>query len=180
MHIADGQAHAVNVIGAWSLAVADAIQRSTEAVAGIAGAAPAALVAVAADPDMSIDELRRVLDLTHPGAVRLVDRLEGRGWIERRPGRGRTVHLRLSAHGHDIHRQLLEARHEAIAALTKTLDPAALRCIAQLVAPSLTAASTDTDRLRHLCRLCRRSDCDPCPVAAGIPCPQPDHDSTPP
>jgi len=179
MHIAESQEHAINVIGAWSLAVADAIQRSTEAVAGIAGAAPAALVAVAADPDMSIDELRRALDLTHPGAVRLVDRLEGCGWIERRPGRGRTVHLRLTVQGHRTHRQLLEARHEAIAALTKTLDPAALERVAQLVAPSLTAASTDTHRLRHLCRLCQRSDCDPCPVAAGIPCPQPHCDSTP-
>ena len=170
MHIAESQEHALNVIGAWSLAVADAIQRSTVAVAGIAGAAPAALVAVAADPDMSIDELRRALDLTHPGAVRLVDRLQACGWVQRRPGRGRTVQLRLTAQGGRIHRHLLEARHEAIAALTETLDPAALQRIAELVAPSLTAASTDTDRLRHLCRLCQRSDCDPCPVAAGISC----------
>jgi MarR family transcriptional regulator, negative regulator of the multidrug operon emrRAB len=173
MHIAERHEHALNVIGAWSLAVADAIQRSTVTVAGIAGAAPAALVAIAADPDMSIDELRRALDLTHPGAVRLVDRLERCGWVERHPGRGRTVHLRLSAQGRGTHRDLLEARHEAIAALTETLDAAALQRVAELVAPSLTAASTDTDRLRHLCRLCRRSDCDPCPVAAGISYPQP-------
>jgi DNA-binding MarR family transcriptional regulator len=170
MHIADSQEHAINVIGAWSLAVADAIERSTVAVVGIAGAAPAALVAVAADPDMSIDGLRRALDLTHPGAVRLVDRLEGRGWMQRRPGRGRVVHLRLTAQGDRTHRRLLETRHQAIATVTKTLDPAALERVAELVASSLTAASTDTDRLRHLCRLCRRSDCDPCPVAAGISC----------
>jgi MarR family transcriptional regulator, negative regulator of the multidrug operon emrRAB len=170
MHIAESQEHSLNVIGAWSLAVADAIQRSTIAVTGIAGAAPAALVAVAADPDMSIDELRRALDLTHPGAVRLVDRLEGCSWIQRRSGHGRTVHLRLTTQGRRTHRQLLHARHEAIAALTETLDLAALQRVAELVAPSLTAASTDTDRLRHLCRLCRRSDCDPCPVAAGISC----------
>src|ERR1700735_3322992 len=108
MHIAERHEHALNVIGAWSLAVADAIQRSTVAVAGIAGAAPAALVAVAADPDMSIDELRRALDLTHPGGVRLVDRPRGRGWIQRRPGRGRTVHLRLTAQGRRTRRDLLE------------------------------------------------------------------------
>lgn len=179
MHIAESHEYALNVIGAWSLAVAGAIQRSTEEVAGIAGAAPAALGAVAADPDMSIDELRRTLDLTHPGAVRLVDRLEGCSWMQRRPGRGRTVHLRLTAQGHRTHRRLLEARHQAIAALTETLDPAVLEQIAELVAPSLTAASTDTDRLRHLCRLCRRSDCDPCPVAAGITSLQADRDQPP-
>jgi MarR family transcriptional regulator, negative regulator of the multidrug operon emrRAB len=179
MHIAAHQEHALNVIGAWSLAVAEAIERSTVAVTGIAGAAPAALVAVAADPDMSIDELRRTLDLTHPGAVRLVDRLEGCGWMQRRPGRGRTMHLRLTAQGRRTHRHLLEARREAIAALTQTLDPAALERVAELIAPSLTAASTDTDRLRHLCRLCRRSDCDPCPVAAGIARQQPNPDASP-
>jgi DNA-binding MarR family transcriptional regulator len=179
MHIAESQEHALNVIGAWSLAVADAIQDATVAVVGIAGAAPAALVAVAADPDMSIDELRRALDLTHPGAVRLVDRLEGRGWIQRRPGRGRTVHLRLTTQGRHTHRRVLEARCEAIAALTERLDPAALERVAELIAPSLTAASTNTDRLRHLCRLCRRSDCDPCPVATSSSCQQPAPGSRP-
>ena len=167
MHIEEGRERALNIVGAWSLAVADAIQRSTVAVTEIAGAAPAALVAVAADPDMSIDELRRALELTHPGAVRLVARLEGRDWIRRRSGRGRTVHLRLTVQGRRVHRRLLEARYEAINGLTETLDSVALQRIAELVAPSLTAASTDTDRLRHLCRLCRRSDCDACPVAAG-------------
>jgi MarR family transcriptional regulator, negative regulator of the multidrug operon emrRAB len=174
MHIDEGEGHALNVIGAWSLAVAEAIERSTVAVAGIAGAASAALGAVAADPDMSIDELRRALDLTHPGAVRLVDRLEGRGWMQRHPGRGRTVHLRLTPLGHRTHREVLQARHDAIAALTANLGPDALDHIAKLVAPSLTAMTTDTDRLRHLCRLCRRSDCDPCPVASAIPGHRPD------
>jgi MarR family transcriptional repressor of emrRAB len=172
MHITEGREHALNVIGAWTLAVADAIQGATVAATGITGAAPAALVAVAADRDMTIDDLRRALDITHPGAVRLVDRLEGCGWLERRPGHGRTVHLRLTTQGRHTHRRLLEARSDAIAALTAMLDPTDLAHVAQLIAPSLTASATDTDRLRHLCRLCRRSDCDPCPVAAGVSCDQ--------
>lgn len=165
MHITDSD-HAANVIGAWALAVADAIRSATVAATGITGSAPAALVAVAADPDMTIDDLRRALDLTHPGAVRLVDRLEGRGWLTRRSGHGRTVHLRLTAPGRHTHQRLLDARGQAIAALTATLDPTDLERVAQLVSPSLTASATDTDQLRHLCRLCRRRDCDPCPVAA--------------
>ncbi len=168
MHITADRDHALNVIGAWSVAVADAIEHATAAATGITGAAPAALVAVAADPDMSIDDLRRALELTHPGAVRLVDRLVGCGWLQRRPGHGRTVHLRLTARGRRTHRRVLEARREAIAGLTAALDPVDLEHVAQLIAPSLTASATDPDRLRHLCRLCRRSDCDPCPVAAGV------------
>ncbi|HEY0226746.1 MAG TPA: MarR family transcriptional regulator [Mycobacterium sp.] len=168
MHIADDLDHAANVIGAWVLAVADAIEHATTAATGITGAAPAALVAIAADPDMTIDDLRRTLDLTHPGAVRLVDRLEGCGWLERRPGHGRTIHLRLTTKGRHTQQRLLAARRAAIADSTAALDPADLQQIAQLIAPSLAASATDTDRLRHLCRLCQRSKCDPCPVAAGL------------
>ena len=168
MHITGGDAHATNVIGAWALALADAIQTATAAETGITGAAAAALVAVAADPAMTIDELRRAVDLTHPGAVRLVDRLQDCGWLERRSGRGRTVHLHLTVDGHQAQQRLLDARSHAITALTATLDPADLKRMAELIAPSLTGAVTDSDQLRHLCRLCRRPDCDPCPVAAGL------------
>ncbi len=169
MHIVPERNHAINVIGAWGLAVAEAVHGSTSAVTGTAGAAPAALGIIAADPDLSIDGLRRALDLTHPGAVRLVDRLVDRGWVKRRQGHGRTVQLRLTKRGHLIHHQLLSARHDAIVALVEPLDSAALQQVAQLVAPSLAASTTNSDRLRHLCRLCRRPDCDPCPVAAGLP-----------
>lgn len=168
MHIRDDEAHAVNVIGAWALALADAINAATTAVTGITGAAPAAIVAIAADPEMTIDELRRALQLTHPGAVRLVDRLEGCGWLERRPGRGRTIHLCLTTQGRSTHRRLLDARSKAIETMTATLDREAIQRVAELISPSLTAAAPDNDRLRHLCRLCRRPDCDPCPVAAGV------------
>lgn len=168
MHITGDSDHSINVIGAWALAVAEAIGSATVAATGITGSAPAALVAVAAEPDMTIDELRRALDITHPGAVRLVDRLEGCGWLQRRPGRGRTIHLRLTRQGRQTHRRLLDARREAIAALTASLAPSDLQRVAELIGPSLTASATDIDQLRHLCRLCRRQDCDPCPVAAGV------------
>ena len=170
MHITGSQDHALNVLGAWALAVADAIHAATDTATGITGAAPAALVAVAADPDMTIDDLRRALGLTHPGAVRLVDRLEGCGWLERRPGRGRRIHLRLTTAGRRTHQRLLNARSEALTALTAPLNPGDLEKLAELIGPSLTAATADIDTLRHLCRLCRRPDCDPCPVAAGVPC----------
>lgn len=173
MHIAGDLDHASNVVGAWALAVADAIEHATAAATGITGAAPAGLVAIAADPDMTIDDLRRALDLTHPGAVRLVDRLEGCGWLERRPGHGRTVHLRLTTAGRRTQQRVLTARRKAITAATSALAPADLQRIAQLVSPALSASATDTDRLRHLCRLCQRSRCDPCPVAAGLDDAQP-------
>ncbi len=174
MHIAEG-GHALNLLGAWAVAVADAIHRSTEAVTGQSGAGPAGLVAVAADPGMSIEQLRRALRLTHPGAVRLVDRLADLGWVERRAGRGRTVQLMITARGRRVHDQLLAARADAVSELTRGVEPAVVRQLAELVAPALAAATTDSDSLRRLCRLCQRSACEPCPVAHGAEQQQPDH-----
>ena len=168
MHITGDRAHANNIIGAWALTIADAIHTATDAETGISGAAAAALVAIAADPEMTIDELRRALDLTHPGAVRLANRLQDLGWLERQPGRGRAVHLHLTSQGHEVQQRLLQARSETIQGLTSDLDPDSLAQLAELISPALTASTTSTDRLRHLCRLCNRQTCDPCPVAAGL------------
>ena len=46
---------------------------------------PAALCVIGHEPGLSIDFLARVLGMSHPGTVRLVDRLETDGLIKRRP-----------------------------------------------------------------------------------------------
>src|SRR3954453_2545737 len=75
MHITPDARRDRNVLAAWALAVADAVRIASEESTGLSGGAPAALVAIVADPGLSIDQLRHVLALTHPGTVRLVDRL---------------------------------------------------------------------------------------------------------
>src|SRR3954469_13178902 len=83
--------------GALVLAVGDRVRESIEAVAGQGAAGPAALAARdGLAGGGSIDSLRRILGITHSGAVRLVDRLAAAGLVERRIGadaRAVSIHL---------------------------------------------------------------------------------------
>jgi len=164
MHISQQGRRDRNVVAAWALAVADSVRVSAEQSTGMPGGAPAALVAIVADPGMSVDELRRVLGLTHPGAVRLVDRLVERGWVQREHGTGRTLRLTPTTAGGQAERRLLAAREAAVDALHAHLDAAHVGALAGLLGPVLAEATGGIDDLRRLCRLCDRDGCDPCPV----------------
>src|SRR3954447_5020093 len=111
-----------NLVGAWSLVVADAVTRATERRTGLGGAVPAALVTIGAYRDQSIEELRGALGLSQPGTVRLVDRLESEGWVQRRPGRRpRTVALALTPAGRRMFRRVVAARERTVAELIAPL-----------------------------------------------------------
>jgi MarR family transcriptional regulator, negative regulator of the multidrug operon emrRAB len=60
----------------------------------------AALCVIGHKPGLSIDFLAHVLGMSHPGTVRLADRLEADGLIQRKPNKdGRTVALHLTVSG---------------------------------------------------------------------------------
>lgn len=160
MHI---DARAVNLIASWVFAAGDEMRTAVEHVVGMSGGAPAALVVIAAEPGMSIDALRLALGLTHPGTVRLVDRLVQRDLVSRDPGFGRAVALRPTKNGLLVHERLLSARQEAVEALLATLPAHAVDQLADLISPVLVSRVENQTELRRLCRLCDRLACEPCP-----------------
>ena len=89
-----------NLFGAIALVTSDALA-GTEAAAGRSDTAPAALVALhESATGRSVDELRRIVGLTPSGGVRLVDRLVGENYVERRSGLdGRAVIVALTSVG---------------------------------------------------------------------------------
>src|SRR5260370_21187511 len=92
---------AMNLLGAAVRALSDDIDAAAARAAGQAGQAPAALVELAGHPGLTVDGLRRRLNLTHPGAVPLLHPLHARGLLLRRP-RGAdapTTSTPLTAHG---------------------------------------------------------------------------------
>src|SRR5436189_5661396 len=93
-----------NVFGALVTSASEHLRQATEdADRRLLGGEPTALVVLAQRPGQSIDALSRALALTHSGAVRLVDRLEASGLVERSPsGRGRALALRLTRRGKEI------------------------------------------------------------------------------
>ena len=177
MHIRRDPRRDRNVVAAWALAVSDEVRMAAEGATGLGGGGPAALVAVVADPGMSIDGLRRILNLTHPGAVRLVDRLVKQGWVRRDHGVGRSIRLEPTKLGRQVERRIASAREQAIAELLAMLSDDAVATMADLVEPVLAETIDDTEAVRRLCRLCDRRVCTPCPTeAAGAtdpPSPEP-------
>jgi MarR family transcriptional regulator, negative regulator of the multidrug operon emrRAB len=157
-----------NLIGAFALAAADAMRRAAEQEVGQAGAAAAALITIGAYEGRSIEQLRGPLALSQPGAVRLVERLEALGWVERRPSAGRATALHLSPEGQAVLDRILAARGAALDALLDPLGRDERAAMADAAEEALAAATTDRAALERLCRLCEREVCEACPVAGAL------------
>ena len=172
-------ARLTNVVGAFALALADAIRNATEAAAGSTGAAPAALVALHQFlAGRTTEDLAQATGLTHSGAVRLVDRLAMAGLVERRPGRdGRSLAIVLTPAGRALSRKVTAARATAIEAALADLDSTNRRTlvalidtmIATLTAQRLDERERSDEPAAWLCRLCDFAACGrpegECPAA---------------
>ena len=66
-------AYSNNLLGALSLAVTDRVAAALEAKLGVGANAGPALLSIGTRQGESIDELSRVLGLTHSATVRIVD-----------------------------------------------------------------------------------------------------------
>jgi MarR family transcriptional regulator, negative regulator of the multidrug operon emrRAB len=154
-----------NLLGAMALAVIDRVETAARATLKHGGETPAALVVIGYGKGMSNDTLRRILGLSHPGAVRLVDRLVAEGLAERRPGRdGREVALHLTRQGQRARSQLLASRIEAIRPLLATLGKDDQAQFGVLLHRMLAAMDTTEMQRYTMCRLCDDRVCENCPL----------------
>jgi len=163
------EARDLNLLGAWSLVVADAVRAGAEAAVGGGGAAPAALVTIAAFPGQSMEELRQTLELSQPGTLRLVERLTGEDLVERQHTPDvRGAGLVLTAPGRRVVKRLLGGREQVLTSLLGALAPDERRQLAALVEKALWARAAEGRDPRHVCRVCDRDVCDRCPVDRGL------------
>lgn len=154
-----------NLLGALSLAVMDRIGQVARKVVGRGGETPAALVVIGYGQGMTNDMLRRILGLSHSGAVRLVDRLVSDRLVERRSGKdGREVALHLTATGAATRNDLLVSRISAVASLLDVLSPAEAKQFGTLTRKLLARQDTsELDRFT-ICRMCDDRVCTSCPL----------------
>ncbi|MDA0268084.1 MAG: MarR family transcriptional regulator [Cyanobacteria bacterium] len=160
-------ARTLNLLGAFALSVGDALQATTSASTGYGGEAPAALVSLGAEPGISINTLRYILQLSHPGTVRLVDRLEAQGWVERRSGPdGRTRSLFLTTLGQERRQTILLERRQPLQVALSALSERDLQQLTPLLEKMLIAMTTTEQQGLAICRLCEEEVCpsDLCPV----------------
>jgi DNA-binding MarR family transcriptional regulator len=159
-----------NLLGALSLAVADQVEAAARDILDHGGETPAALVVIGYGAGISNDMLRRILGLSHPGAVRLVDKLVSDGLVERGPGRdGRQVALHLTKRGRQVRSQLLASRLSAIGRLIDSLDPSEQKAMADLLHKVLARMDTTEMQRYTICRMCDDRVCQDCPLPTSKP-----------
>jgi len=160
-------ARAANLLGALVTGLQDDLAAAAEAAAAHGAAFPAALVTLQWQPGLTIEALRQVLGLSHSGTVRLLDRLEAEGAVERRPGEdGRSVAVHLTPVGRRQVRAVLGARARRLGAALERLSAGERAQFTRLVEKllgGLTAGRAHADRI---CRLCDEGACPDatCPV----------------
>jgi MarR family transcriptional regulator, negative regulator of the multidrug operon emrRAB len=158
-----------NLLGVVGLAVADRIEAAARDILAHAGETPAALVVIGYGTGPSNDQLRRILGLSHPGTVRLVDRLVADGLVERRQARDkRAIALYLSKRGKALREELLKERLASIRQLLTPLTNAEQETFAALLHKMLSSMETTDMERRTLCRLCDNRVCTNCPIPADF------------
>lgn len=115
------------------MAVADEIANAS-ATHSQSGPAAAATVFLFLDPGLSIGVLAERIKLSHAGTVRLIDRLELEGLVERRRNdsdrRARFIHL--TASGEELMSAIMTARDDAISGYLSALSPDQLSTLGAL------------------------------------------------
>ena len=108
----------------------------------------------------SIEELSRSVGLTHSATVRLVDRLEARGELERRPGQDRrSVAVVATRKGKSRAARVLAAREAVLDEMLGALSKAERRELARLHEKLLAGVVRAGATTANVCRLCDAGGC---------------------
>jgi len=160
-----------NVVGALAQAIVDVVEADTTATVGQGATAAAALVHLTKYAGESINTLRLPLELSHPGCVRMVDRLQQDDLVERFEGTDRRAFaVHLTAEGAAAARTVLRKRRDALQRALGMLSPREVRTLGAIASKILTQlVHTEPEALR-VCRLCDYRVCPEgvCPVGIAV------------
>jgi DNA-binding MarR family transcriptional regulator len=160
-------ANVANVLGALAVRLTDEI-RSNGGALELDPAAVAALIHLSKYPCESVEGLRRPLDLSHSGCVRLADRLVAGAYVERRSAAndGRSVALLLTRKGRALAEEALRRREEVLARALACLSLAERGTLGKLVGKILATEVGSPAAALRTCRLCDYEACQTCPLEA--------------
>jgi DNA-binding MarR family transcriptional regulator len=151
-----------NKLGALGMLIGDA---TSGALGDTSESAAALLLTLRDRQGITITELARVAGIAQPTAVRVLDGIARRGWIERQERDGRTTPLRLTPSGRQQAKALQAARLAALERLLAPLPAAERRGFLRGLDRVLAAATVSRGFARTTCRLCDHETC------AGALCP---------
>ena len=154
-----------NLLGAVALALTDQIRVAMAQSLTQGGETAAAVIVLGYAPGLSVEILRQVIDRSHAGAVRLVDRLAREDLVERRKAKdGRAVALHLTGKGKRLRAKLMADRLDKLETSLSALSESERETFGELLAKVLsTLPETEMDKHR-ICRLCSVPTCKDCPI----------------
>jgi DNA-binding MarR family transcriptional regulator len=158
-----------NVLGAVGLALADRLAAAAERGGG-ASAATALVALYGTRAGARIDGLARLTGLSHSGAVRLVDRLQADGLVDRRRGADqRSAALYLTPAGRRSARRVLAERQAAMHSVLSLLTVDQQAQMTDLAHGLLAELGAEPGAEAQICRMCDLEACGRsrgrCPVA---------------
>ena len=153
--------HTGNLLGALSLVVHDRLMEAISDATGQNDSAAAALSSLENFVDQpSVGLLHRMLGLTPSGAVRLVDRLEAEGYLQRGAGAdGRSTRVHLTRTGRRAARKVTAARAQVLDHALSGLSATERRALDSLLSRLLVGMMRGPDARRFMCRLCDARAC---------------------
>ncbi len=160
-----GMDRTTNLLGALALGITDRMRSGMQKTLNRSGETAAALIVIGYVPGLSVQVLRQVLELSHPGAVRLIDRLGDDGLVERRKGAdGRSVALHLTTQGVKLRQRLMDNRLRTLEAALNGLTEDERETLGDLLAKVLTNLPENEMAKHRICRLCAVKTCSRCPI----------------
>ncbi|MBB5702430.1 DNA-binding MarR family transcriptional regulator [Ochrobactrum daejeonense] len=156
----------VNLLGVLAVGVSDRIRSAVAEAMPQGGETVSAVIVIGHAPAMSIDQLSRVLRLTHAGAVRLVDRLIGRQLVVKQPSASdrRMMTLTLTPDGLQLRDKILALRHEALASLLGHVSPEDLAVLERIAETIVGTLPENALTALTTCRYCDERCCGDCPM----------------
>lgn len=162
---------ATNLLGAMALAISEKITDEMYEEVRRSGESAAAVIFLGYAPGLSVEVLRQILHLSHPGTVRLIDRLEGDGVVERYTTQdARAVALHLTPEGQELRNRLMRRRLITLESSLGGLTQDERTIFSVLMGKVLAnLPKTELDK-HHMCRLCCVKTCSKaCPIPGNAP-----------
>jgi DNA-binding MarR family transcriptional regulator len=160
--------HIGNVVAAWATTVRDRLRAGMREI-GVEHRDLAALTLVSAHDGCSLDWLRRRVDLTQSGTVRLVDRLVARDLLTRGRSSGRGVPLHLTPAGADLLGRWAQSRDRIVGELLAGLPPEPATTLVAAMANALRTEPRVREEADTTCRTCTWPACGAdCPVDRSV------------
>src|SRR5262245_62156240 len=141
----DDYARLANLLGAFANAISDRVRLAVSERTNLGGEAAAALIVLGHESGLSIDQLGKILRLSHPGTVRVVDRLVAAGLAERKQSNvdKRVLSLQLTEAGERERESVLAGRREVLAPLLDVVAAEDLPVLERIVEKMLVSLPSD-------------------------------------